>query len=131
MSDAKPTTVDQYIAGFPPDVRAILEKIRETVRKSVPDAEEVISYQMPAFKYHGMLLYYAAFRDHYSIFAAAARDAPEFRERLAPYRMSKGTLRFPLDKRVPVGLIRDIARYGAKHNVEREAARTAKRKRPV
>ncbi len=110
----------------------ILEKIRETVRKAVPEAEEAISYQMPAFKYHGMLLYYAAFRDHYSIFAAAARDADEFTERLAPYRVSKGTLRFAFDKRVPVGLIRDIAKYGARHNLEREAARkAAKRKRPA
>ncbi len=109
-------SVDEYIGTFPKDVQDILETVRRTIQRAVPEAEEVISYQMPAFRFHGRLLYFSAYKNHYSLFGAGKA----FKKELSRYQGSKGTLRFPLDEPVPVKLISEIAKHRAKENLERE-----------
>jgi len=117
-------SVDQYIASQPEAVQGILKRVRSTIRKAVPKAEEVISYQIPAYKlHHGPVLYFAVWRRHYSLYPATDRVVAAFKDRLAPYKVNKGTIRFPLSKPVPVSLIERIAKFRAKEVVEREKAR--------
>lgn len=114
-------TVDEYIASFPKNVQEKLRTIRRTVLNAVPEAEESLSYKMPAYKYHGRLLYFAGFKDHISLFptgSEAVRRA--FKKELSKFERSKGTIRFPLDKPVPVKLIREIALFRAKENLARQ-----------
>lgn len=114
-------TIDDYIASAPAEVQPILERIRATVRKAAPDAEETISYRMPAFKQHGILLYFAAFKHHIGLYPPVRGDAALVKA-LAPYAGEKGNLRFPLDRRIPYGLIAKIVKLRLKQNM-------AKRKR--
>jgi uncharacterized protein YdhG (YjbR/CyaY superfamily) len=116
-------TVDEYIGAFPKEVQAMLETIRRTIQNAVPDATEDISYHMPAFKFHGRLLYFSAFKDHTSLFGASYSVRKAFKKELSRYEGGKGTIRFPLDEPVPVKLIRDIAIYRAKENLGRERKR--------
>lgn len=117
---SKRRTVEEYIQSFPKDIRVKLETIRRTVRNAVPEAEEAISYQMPAYKYHGRLLYFAAFKNHISLFPTGNQAVREkFEKELSKYEGAKGTIRFPLDKPVPTRLVRNIARFRAKENAER------------
>lgn len=114
-------TVDEYIGSFPKGVQATLKAVRQAIRKAVPEAEEFISYQMPAYRFHGRLLYFSGFKNHFSLFAVTPGVLRTFKGELSGYeRGTKGTLRFPLDERVPVKLIRDIARYRANENLGRE-----------
>ncbi|HUR61056.1 MAG TPA: DUF1801 domain-containing protein [Candidatus Thermoplasmatota archaeon] len=120
MAKAAFTDVDGYIASFAPEVQAVLRKVREAIRRAVPEAEERIGYQMPAYRLHGPLLYFAAFRDHYSVFGAGpVAGLREAFPQLARYTGGKGTLRFPFDEAVPVRLIQAIARHRAKENLQR------------
>jgi uncharacterized protein YdhG (YjbR/CyaY superfamily) len=125
-SSRAPRTIDEYIAGFPGDVQKILKKIRVTIRKAAPGAEETISYRIPAFKLHGMLIFFAAYPHHVGLYPAP-RGAPEFKKELSSYEGGKGTIRFPLDKPVPFHLISRIVKYRAKMNLEKAAARRKKR----
>jgi uncharacterized protein YdhG (YjbR/CyaY superfamily) len=109
-------TVDQYIEAVPNEVGLKLQKIRQTIRKAIPDAEEVISYQMPAFNYHGMLIWYAAFKNHYSIFAP--RVMKYFKDELKKYETSKSAIRIPIDKPVPVQFLTKIVKLTAKQNLD-------------
>ena len=118
----KPTTIDEYIAEQPVAVRPILEKIRQIVNKNAPDADEVISYGMPAFKLHGMLLYFATFTNHYSLFAFPSAIVA-FKDKLKGYELSKGTIKFPLDKPVPVKLIAEIVKLKMKENLNKKLAK--------
>jgi uncharacterized protein YdhG (YjbR/CyaY superfamily) len=118
-------SVDEYIATHPKDVQAILRRVRSTIRKAVPGGEEVISYQIPAVKLNGArVLYFAGWKEHYSLYPATGQLVEAFKDDLAPYQVSKGTIRFPLAKAVPVKLIERIARFRA-----REAAEDARAKR--
>lgn len=122
-----PKSVDQYIAGFPPGVQAILQRIRRTIRSTAPAAQEAISYQIPAFTLDGKyLIYFAGFRDHVSVYPAP-RGAREFQKELAAYRGGKGTVRFPLDKPLPVGLIRRIVKFRMKERLKKGEARPRKK----
>jgi uncharacterized protein YdhG (YjbR/CyaY superfamily) len=123
-----PTTIDEYIAAFPPPVQEILQKIRATVAAAAPDADEVISYRMPAFTQHGVLLYFAAFKSHIGVYPPVSGD-PELESRLTPYAGPKGNLKFPLDRPIPYDLISRIARLRVKQNLAKAAA--AERKRQV
>jgi uncharacterized protein YdhG (YjbR/CyaY superfamily) len=123
---AAPKTIAQYIAAFPPDVRRTLRRIRATIRKAAPAAEEVISYQMPTYKLHGNLVHFAAYPNHIG-FYPAPRAIESFKKELAAYEGSKGTIKFPIDKPVPLGLITRIVKFRVKDNRERAAARRAKR----
>ena len=130
--DRKPSgNITEYIAGFPRSVQAALRRVRSTIRKAVPEAEETISYQIPAYKLHGrVLIYFAAWTTHYSIYPATGPLMKAFEDELAPYDMSgRGTIRFPLSEPVPVRLIAALAKFRAKEVAERERARKAARKK--
>jgi uncharacterized protein YdhG (YjbR/CyaY superfamily) len=121
--------VPAYIARFPRAVQAVLRRVRGSIRRGAPGAEEVISYQIPAFKLHGKpVLYFAAWKEHYSIYPSNARLVAAFKE-LAKYERSKGTIRFPLSDPVPVTLIERIARFRAKEIAAGEKAKAAARKK--
>lgn len=121
-----PASVDAYIAGFKPEVRAVLRKMRATIRKAAPDAEEKISYMMPAIFLEGPLVYYAAFKNHIGFFPTSM-GVKAFKSELAAYETSKGTIRFPLDKPVPLGLIARIVEFRVKENRSRAAAKQRKK----
>ncbi len=110
--------IDEYIERNPEDIRKILQKIRMTIRKSAPEAEEVISYQMPAFKQGGILVYFAAFSDHISFFPTSSGVA-NFKKELKNFETSKGTIKFLLDKPIPYELISKITEFRVKENKEK------------
>ena len=115
-----PKNIDAYIAGFPNDVQEILEKIRKTIRKAAPDAEETISYLIPAFTLKGKyLVYFAAYKKHIGLYPAP-RGSEKFKKELSRYEGGKGTVRFPLDKPIPLALITRIVKFRIKQNLERE-----------
>lgn len=111
MSD-KPTSVDQYIAGFDDDRRDILESIRRAIKTEIPDASEKISYGIPTFYLNGNLLHYAAFDKHIGLYATPQGHA-EFADDLSGYKQGKGSVQFPLHEPMPMDLIRRIARFRA------------------
>src|SRR5712692_6571088 len=100
-------TIDEYIKTFPEDVQSILEKMRQTIRKAAPEAEEAISYQMPTFKLNGNLVHFAAFKNHVSFFPTA-RGVEAFKKELSRFKGSRGTVQFPLDRPIPYDLVRKI-----------------------
>lgn len=109
-------TMDEYIKTFPNDVQRILRKLRETIRKAAPGAEETISYQIPTFTLNGRsLVYFAAWRTHVSIYPIPTGTAG-FRKELAPYKRGKGTVQFPLNRAVPYDLVREIVRFRMKES---------------
>jgi len=113
-------SVDEYIATMPEAQRALLERVRNTIRKAVPKAEESISYQIPVYKLNGArVLYFAGWAKHYSLYPATATLVAAFKDDLAPYELSKGTIRFPLSEPVPVKLIARIAKFRAMEVVKR------------
>ncbi len=113
-------SVDEYTAAFPDDVQAVLRRVRRAIRKAVPEAEEVISYQIPAYRLHGgVVLYFAGWKQHYSLYPANAHLIEAFREDLAAYKVNRGTIRFPLSKAAPVRLIERLARFRANEAAER------------
>lgn len=120
MPRPKFSTVDEYLAAQPDTVRPFLEKVRAAILKALPKAEERISYQIPAYKLPaGYVIYFAGFKQHYSIFPARPALIAAFKEELAPYEFNnKGTIRFPLTGRVPVGLIGRIAKFRARELTE-------------
>lgn len=116
-------SVDEYIASQPEAVHAILERVRSAIRKAVPKAQEVISYKMPTYTLYGdRLLYFAAWKEHYSMYGATEQVVAAFGDELASYQVDKGTIRFPLSAPVPVKLIGRIAKFRAKEAAERGKA---------
>jgi len=113
-------TVDEYIATHPEGVQAVLQLVRTTIRKAVPDADEMISYQIPAYKLRGgRVIYFAGWKQHYSLYPASDELVEAFKDELAPYEVNKGTIRFPISKAVPVKLIEGIAKFRAKEAAAR------------
>ena len=131
MAMAAVKSVDEYIRRQPQESRAALQHVRNTLRKALPAAEEAISYAIPAFKMHGgTVVYFAGWKEHFSLYPASDRMVAAFEDELVPYRVSKGTLRFPLTEPVPVKLIGRIAKFMAQEAAERaEAKRTKQKKR--
>jgi uncharacterized protein YdhG (YjbR/CyaY superfamily) len=114
--------VDQYLAGVPAEARATLEKLRKTIKAAAPMASEGISYQMPMYKHHGMVIGFAAFKDHCSIFpGAAVMDA--YKEELGRYDTSKGTIRFPASKPPSAALVKKLVKARIKENESRSKQR--------
>jgi uncharacterized protein YdhG (YjbR/CyaY superfamily) len=111
----KARSIDEYIAAFPADVQAILERVRLTIHRAAPDAEEAISYNMPAFRQNGVLVYFAAFKKHIGLFPPVKGDA-EFEKEKAYFAGEKGNLRFPLDRPIPYGLIERVVRLRLEKN---------------
>jgi uncharacterized protein YdhG (YjbR/CyaY superfamily) len=117
---AAPRSIDEYVASFPPAVRAILEKIRFTIRTAAPDAQETISYKIPAYTLNGVLVYFAAFRNHIGFYPPVRGDK-KLDKALSPYAGPKGNLRFPLDEPVPYGVIETIVKLRMKQNLSKTA----------
>jgi len=118
--------IDEYIAGFPAPVRALLQKIRQTIAKSAPGAQETIKYRMPTFTLNGNLVYFAAFKNHIGLYPLPS-GMEKFSRELANYRGGKGSARFPLDQPIPFGLIAKIVKFRAKENLERAKAKRKQR----
>lgn len=120
MAKTKFKTVDEYIAAQPEAAQVVLNRVRSAIRKGLPRAAEVISYQIPAYKLHGRIaLYFAGWKQHYSLYPAGDRLLRAFRPHLASYKLSKGTIRFPLSEPVPAKLIERIAKFRAKEAAQR------------
>ena len=109
--------VDNYIAGFPEDVREILAKLRKLIREAAPQAEEMIKYGVPTFRLNGNLVHYAAYKKHIGFYPTPS-GINAFEKDLEPYELSKGTVRFPLDKPIPYELIEKIVKFRVKENSE-------------
>lgn len=114
----KPKDIDDYISRFPEDVQVALEKVRATIRKAAPKAEEIISYQMPAFKQNGMLVYFAGWKTHIGFYPVSSAIRA-FEKELSVYDGAKGTVKFPLDKPLPLGLISRMVKFRVKENLEK------------
>jgi uncharacterized protein YdhG (YjbR/CyaY superfamily) len=130
---AKPDfkSVDEYIASQPEAVQEILNSVRRAIRKAMPDAQEAISYSIPAYKLNGSpILWFAGWKRHYSLYPAGDRLLAAFKEALEPYEVEKGTVRFPLSEPVPVKLIERIAEFRAREADEKARSATPK-KRPA
>lgn len=125
MASSTYTTVDEYIAAQPKEAQAILQQVRRAIRKALPGAVEVISYQVPTYKINGgYVVYFAGWKEHFSIYPASDDLVAAFKDELTPYRVSKGTLRFPLSEEVPVRLIERVARFLAGEAAERARQRS-------
>ncbi len=123
MVRTKFTSVDEYIASQPEAVQRVLRRVRSAIRKAVPEAEEGISYKIPAYKLHGRtMLYFAGWKQHYSLYPSNDHMVAAFKDDLAEYEVEKGTIRFPLARPVPVKLIEGIATFRAKEVSERKKA---------
>lgn len=123
---AVPATIDEYISGFAPDAQALLEQVRQAVHAAAPGAREVISYRIPAFKQHGILVYFAAFKKHIGFYPPVRGDA-ELEEAVAPYAGEKGNLRFSMDRPLPLELIDRITRLRVRQDQARGSnGRTAR-----
>lgn len=121
-----PTTIDEYIGSFPADIREILQKIRATIARAVPKAQEKISYRIPAFSLDGDVIYFAAFKKHIGVYPPV-RD-PKLQKELARYAGPKGNLQFPLAEGIPYALIGRIAKVRAQENAARAAAKPKKKR---
>ena len=121
IDQATPKNIDEYIAGFPPDVQVILEKMRTTIRKAAPGAEEAIKYRLPTFVLSGNLVHFGAFKKHIGFYATPAGNK-QFREEISAYQGAKGSVQFPLDKPIPYGLISKMVKFRVKENLERSIA---------
>ena len=116
--------VDEYIAAQPESVQVVLESVSSAIRTPLPDAEEVISYKIPAYKMTGeVVLYFAGWKQHYSLYPASGSVVATLKNQLAPYKVNKGTIRFALSEPVPVSLIRRIATLRAKEVAQRKHAK--------
>ena len=120
------TTIDEYIATFPKDIQTILQKIRAIIHKAAPQAEETINYQMPTFKLHGNLVHFAAFKSHIGFYPVPS-GIEKFKKELSAYPQGKGSVQFPLDRPIPYALIARIVKFRVKENLEKAAAKRAKR----
>lgn len=115
MKKVSIATVDDYIAGFPPPVKKLLSTLRKTIKSAAPKAEELISYQMPAYKYKGVLVYFAAFEKHIGFYATPTGHSA-FKKELSGYKTGKGSVQFPLTEPLPLDLIKRIVQFRVKEN---------------
>lgn len=122
----RPADIDGYISQFSADVQAILERVRETIRNAAPEAKEIISYRMPAFKQYGILVYFAAWKEHIGVYPPISGDK-SLEQAIARYAGPKGNLQFPLDEPMPLKLIERIVKLRVKQDAEKAAARRKKK----
>lgn len=125
MNKNKPESTDEYIAGFPVEVQAILNEVRKTIKLAAPEATEKISYGMPAFVQDGNLVYFAAFTNHIGFYALPSGNEA-FKKELSKYKTGKGSIQFPLDKPMPLKLITRIVKMRVRENKERAAVKKKK-----
>jgi uncharacterized protein YdhG (YjbR/CyaY superfamily) len=120
-----PQTIDDYIAGYPPEVRVILKKLKATIRKAAPGAEEAIKYRLPTFVLSGNLVHFGAFKKHIGFYATPSGNK-QFRKELSAYEGAKGSVQFPLDKPIPYALVSRMVKFRVKENRERSIAKRKK-----
>ena len=120
-----PKTIDDYIAGFPSEVRVILEKLRAMIGKAAPGAEEAIKYRLPTFVLSRNLVHFGAFKKHIGFYATPTGNK-QFRQQLSAYKGAKGSVQFPLDKPIPYGLVSRMVKFRVKENLERARAKRKK-----
>ncbi|KIA97498.1 hypothetical protein OA88_21225 [Flavobacterium sp. JRM] len=118
MITSKPKTIDEYITGFPVAIQAVLEQVRQTIKKAAPNAKEKISYAIPTFTLNGNLVHFAAFKNHIGFYALPSGNEA-FQEELSVYKSGKGSIQFPLDKPMPLDLITKIVNFRVKENLEK------------
>lgn len=118
----KPEDIDEYIAAFPETTQKLLAQLRATIKKVAPQAEEVISYGMPAFTLNGILVYFAAYANHIG-FYPTPRGISAFKNELSVYKSAKGSVQFPLDKPLPLGLITKIVKFRVTENLQKAKAK--------
>lgn len=123
------TTVDEYMEALPEEARSVLAKVRQTLLKAVLGAEEVISYQIPAIRLHGPVFFFAAWKQHYSLYPLTESLLEAFGEELAAYEVEKGTIRFPYDRSVPVKFIAAMAKFRAKENALAAASKPPRKEK--
>lgn len=111
--------IDQYIAAQTSEVQILLQQLRQTIKNAAPQAEEVISYNMPAFKFHGILVYFAAYKNHIGFYATPTGHS-EFKEELSVYKQGKGSVQFPLSQSLPLDLISRIVAFRVKENLKKK-----------
>ena len=126
MKQTGPKNIDEYIADFPPDVQAILQKVRQTIRRAAPGAEETMKYRMPTFMLNGNLVYFAGFKNHIGFYPVPT-GIEKFKKELAAYKQGKGSIQFPLDQPIPYGLISKIVKFRVKENLARVRAKQKKK----
>lgn len=124
---SRPQTIDEYIAGFPPEVQAILQQIRATIRAAAPEAEEAIAYQMPTFRLKGNLVHFAAYKNHIGLYPTPT-GVEQFKDELAQYKGAKGSVQFPLGRPMPYDLIDRIVRFRVAENLANAAAKATRKK---
>jgi uncharacterized protein YdhG (YjbR/CyaY superfamily) len=118
----KVNNVSEYIAMFPRETQKFLKQMRALIKKAAPGAEEEISYQMPMFKLHGRLVYFAGYKKHIGFYPMAS-GIKAFQKEISVYKWAKGSVQFPLDKPLPAGLITKIVKYRVKENLARTRAK--------
>ena len=122
MEATKFKTVDEYFSAFPASTKSVLRKMRATIKEVVPQAEEVISYNMPAFKQNGILVWYAAYKQHIGFYPTPG-PIKTFAKELRQYKTSKGAIQFPIDKPLPTSLVKKIVSFRVKQNLEKARAK--------
>lgn len=121
-----PNEIDKYIDGFPANIRLLLEQLRATIKKTAPEAEELMSYNMPAYKLKGMLVFYAACKKHIGFYPTPG-PIEFFKDELTGYKTSKGAVQFPVDKPLPVRLITKIVKYRINENLTKPTLKAKKK----
>lgn len=120
-------TVDEYISRYPENVQVILQKFRETIKKAAPEAKEIISYQMPAFKQNGNLVYFGGWKNHIGFYPTSSGTFA-FKKELSAYEGAKGSVKFPLDKPMPYGLVAKIVKFRVKEDLADAKVKLMKKK---
>ena len=126
----KPASTDAYIATFPEDTQRVLQEIRTVIRKAAPEAEEVISYGMPAYKLNGMLVFFAAHDKHIGFYPTPS-GIEKFKKELSVYKGAKGSVQFPLNEPLPVELIARIVKFRVKENLEKSGLKSKQKSQKV
>lgn len=111
------STIDEYVASFPKEIQEILENIRKSIKSSAPDATETFSYQIPAFRLNGILVYFAVHKNHIGFYPTPSAIT-EFSKELSNYEFSKGSIKFPLNEPIPIELIKKIVKFRVKENLD-------------
>jgi uncharacterized protein YdhG (YjbR/CyaY superfamily) len=127
MKSSIAKNIDEYIAGFPPDIQNILEKIRQTIKKAAPKAEETIKYSIPTFILNGNLVHFAAFKNHIGFYPTPSGTSA-FKKELSVYRSGKGSIQFPLNEPIPYNLITKIVKYRVAESDSKDKSTKSKKK---
>ncbi len=117
------TGVEEYLSIFPEEIIELLQTLRTAIKEAAPESEEVISYNMPAYRYHGILVYFAAYKNHIGFYPGSSLINEVFKKDLVKYKTSKGTIQFPLNQQLPIKLIKKIVNFRVMYNLDKAKAK--------